>query len=180
MRTSSIHQYGVFLLVVCLAAGVLAGSASAQESDSQAAYEGEEDPDRLWATVFDNLECALQRAEITLQTLPASDEDPALATAAGAASAESLRTVYRVVALLELADDLPEAFPAERLSALRGRLQSSANQLSRLSISTQPIPPGPTLPPPPDPFCMWLCELLNRLGCRLNPDCLLTPCALFC
>jgi len=74
-----------------------------------------------------------------------------------------------------LQDDL-----APRIESLHKRAAAAGNRFAR-GGSIIDITTGPTFPgPPPDPFCMWLCELINDIKCRLNPDCLLIPCSLYC
>lgn len=70
---------------------------------------------------------------------------------------------------------------AEAVERLRPQLAVVADRYARSSAGLIDTDPNPKpLPPAPDPFCLWICEWLNRICLRTNPDCLLTPCEVFC
>lgn len=110
-----------------------------------------------------------------------------------ALAAKSLRSVNHGVFLLETllretrqfsgrGDEQLQRFLRElpsRIESLQKRTAAVGDRYVRTGLLTDN---GfwPTFPPSPDPFCDWFCEIINDWKCRLNPNCTLTPCDLFC
>lgn len=169
------------VVLLLLLAGSLASPLAAAEGEDQLIVGLER--------ALAGLEERLAAVEVTLDIVEGSAEkDPELVAAGLRSVADSVRTVHRSVALLACGESVSEELVSgERMEALGRRLTLVDHRLATLGGAQTTIDPGKGChpifgcpPPPPDPFCVWLCELLNRLRCRLDPDCLLVPCSLVC